>query len=76
MVEAWLTWLRSIPGDVDGEDDPRTLHSLLAWEQVLFAIRQDLGHSKGSLRTGDLLRIYVYDADQAIRRTLGGGASD
>jgi hypothetical protein len=63
VVNAWLTWLRAIPDDPEDteEGDPSTL---LRWEQVLFAIRRDLGHSNDGLNPGDLLRIYVPDFDE------------
>jgi hypothetical protein len=68
VLDAWLRYLRA-PDHL--ENDPDALVSLLAWEQVLFAIRADLGHSAGSLATGDLLRIYVHDADEALRKAFG-----
>jgi hypothetical protein len=58
IVEAWITWSRAyVP------DDQR---SLLKWEQMLFAIRADLGHDDSGLSPGDLLRVYVNDVDDQI----------
>jgi hypothetical protein len=59
VVEAWLVVMRAF--EARGEADPGTL---LQWEGVLFAIRADLGHDNAALKPGDLLRIYVTDADE------------
>lgn len=65
VIARWVAWLRSMPDDDDerDENDPRVL---LDWEQVLLAIRRDLGHKNEDLDTGDLLRVYVTDIDHHI----------
>jgi len=69
VVLAWITWLRSMPGQEQNTDeaDPSLL---LRWEKVLLAIRKDLGHSNSDLEPGDLLRIYIYDVDKYVRPWL------
>ncbi|HEX4805453.1 MAG TPA: hypothetical protein VFU94_06100 [Conexibacter sp.] len=59
VIAAWLIVMRAF--EARGEADAGTL---LQWEGVLFAIRADLGHDNGALKPGDLLRIYVTDADE------------
>jgi hypothetical protein len=54
----------------DDDDAPTDPSVLLRWEQVLFAIRRDLGHDNGGLRPGDLLRVYIHDADEYVQPTL------
>jgi len=65
VVRDWVAWLRSIPSDDEKRDehDPRVL---LGWEQVLFAIRRDLGHKNDDLTSPDLLRVYITDIDHHI----------
>lgn len=67
VVKAWLEWARDAENVPD--DDSSALR-LLLWERVLFAIRQDLGHNNDGLQAGDLLRLYINDADPAVRATL------
>jgi hypothetical protein len=62
VVAAWLRWLRSAP-DEPIENDPRPL---LRWEDLLFVLREDLGHPRADLKPGDLLRVYIRDADEYI----------
>ncbi len=58
VVQAWLAWSRGFVADDAG--------NLLRWEQVLFAIRADLGHDDSKLKPGDLLRIYINDIDEQL----------
>lgn len=79
VVVEWLRWLRSIPNVEDGADEsddddgPTDPTVLLRWERVLLAIPRDLGHDNRSLNPGDLLRIYVNDADEHIQPWLAAG---
>lgn len=60
VVQAWTAWSTHEPADADDEDededDPTYLY---LWEDLMFAIRKDLGTSRGNLGRGDLLRIYI-----------------
>jgi hypothetical protein len=71
VLHAWLAWRRS-PEAADDKD----LRPLLIWEQVLFAIRADLGHNNTGLHRRDLLRLYVNDMDESLAGlktpTMGG----
>jgi hypothetical protein len=63
VVETWLHWTRSFV-----EDDPL---NLIRWEQVLRAIRADLGHDDSKLQPGDLLTLYITDVDDLIATLRG-----
>ena len=41
-------------------------HSLFAYEDLLFAIREDLGNDRKDLHPGDLLRVFVKDIDDFL----------
>jgi hypothetical protein len=73
IMKAWLTWLRE--SEALGEIEEGDARSLLLWEQVLFAIRKDLGHDDRELNAGDLLRIYVSGVDHAVQLTLADPAT-
>jgi hypothetical protein len=47
----------------DAETSPLPL---LAFEDVLYAIRRDLGHPKEDLAPGDLLRLFINDFDDFL----------
>jgi hypothetical protein len=54
VIRAWLTWTSTTAAD---PDEPREL--LIAYEPVLRAIREDLGHDNSGLNPGDLQRLYI-----------------
>ena len=43
--------------------------NLLAFEDIIFDIRRDMGHRKGLLRKGDLLKFFVNDVDEKLLKT-------
>jgi len=45
------------------EDSPA---SLFAYEDLLFAVREDLGIERNGLQRGDLLRVFVNDVDEFL----------
>jgi hypothetical protein len=61
MIRAWLIFVRAYPGDNATEEQSAAW--LLMWGAVLLAIRTDLGYDNTGLTGGDLLRLYVTDAD-------------
>jgi hypothetical protein len=71
VVKAWIEWHRT-----GVSDDPSNLAGMLAWEKVLFAMREDLGHDNSGLKTGDLLRIYVNDIDELLPAWLANQATN
>jgi hypothetical protein len=44
------------------------LQTLLQFEQLLFAIRRDLGHHNAGLARGDLLGLWVNDIDEVLKK--------
>jgi hypothetical protein len=60
VLLAWSRYRRSITSP----NDP--LSMMLGFEVVLFAIRQDLGHSNKDFRPGDLLALWVNDIDDFL----------
>jgi hypothetical protein len=43
------------------------IHGLVVFEDLLLAIRKDLGHSGRKLKRGEILRLFVTDIDQHLR---------
>lgn len=39
---------------------------LLVFEQLIYAMRADLGHNDKELSTGDLLRVFINDIDEYL----------
>jgi len=58
-------WNRFRSESAKGSKDPAVL--LFAFEDVLIAIRQDLGHATFGQKRGDLLRVFVTDVDTLFR---------
>jgi predicted NBD/HSP70 family sugar kinase len=58
VVLAWVRFRQSAGGD--GKQ------LLLAVENVISAIRRDLGHKNANFTPGDLLSLFVFDAKQVI----------
>jgi hypothetical protein len=56
VIKAWIAW-----GRVPIAEDPDEFRSdlFVAMEDLLRAIRSDLGHKEGDLKVGDLQRIYA-----------------
>ena len=50
----------AVLADAQPEGSPEIM---FAFEQVLYAIRRDLGHSNKGLGPGDLLRSFINDVD-------------
>ncbi len=46
--------------------DPKSPLLLLSLEELLFAIRKDLGHSNKGLNKGDILRLFINDVDTIL----------
>ena len=44
------------------------LDTMLQFENLLFAIRRDLGHRNEGLTTGDILGLWVNDIDEVLKR--------
>jgi len=62
VVMAWNAWSRAA--------NPVTPATFIAWENVLRAVRRDLGHDNSELPSGDLLRLFVNEDDDDESRVL------
>ena len=60
MVQAFNGWGRATEQAQKEKDD---LGAVLAWEVLLRAIRQDLGHEDADLPPLELLRLFISDFD-------------
>lgn len=54
VIQAWATFKKS-------SDEGAGIQSVIAMEDVLFAIRRSMGHSNKALGRGDLLSLFVND---------------
>jgi hypothetical protein len=70
VLREWLRLMRFIAAQDPAQDDGSNPVLLLMWEQVLFAIRNDLGDNSEGLRAGDLLRVHVHDSDEHVQPWL------
>ena len=53
----------TLKSNVTAQDPAKSLFVL---ENMLFAIRRDLGHKNKNLKQGDLLSLFVTDIDQHL----------
>ena len=61
------TRFRQSSMSASGEQDAS--NTLLVLEDLLFAIRADMGHRNSGLRRGDLLALFVNDIDEHLAKT-------
>jgi len=60
VIKAFADFKGNLPKDQTPIDRLATI------EELFFAIRADLGHSRGSFKRGDLLRLFVNDIDGVL----------
>ncbi len=48
------------------DPDDKTYKTLFQLEELMLAIRRDLGHGKSKIKKGDILRLFVNDIDKYI----------
>jgi hypothetical protein len=60
MVQAFNEWARST---AQAQKEGNDLEAVLAWEVLLRAIREDLGHEDSNLPPLELLRLFITDFD-------------
>jgi hypothetical protein len=61
MVRAFNAW-QSRTNEVQELGDP--IQAVRVWEELLLAIRKDLGHRDADLPEGELLRLFITDYDE------------
>ena len=63
MIRAFNSWEREAKAAQDKDDN---VALIFAWEELLRAIRRDLGHDDSGLPRGELLRVFMDDLDQFL----------
>jgi hypothetical protein len=63
VIKAWIAWRQSGP-----QKNPEDLSMIVSYESLLRAIRVDLGHDDASLKTGELLQVYVTDLAEPLAK--------
>lgn len=61
VITAFNRWRTAVATEPEGH-----LDNLLVFEQLIFALRADLGNSSDGLGPGDLLRVFVNDIDDVL----------
>ena len=64
VLAAWVKWRRLLINEAAVKANP--IQAMFLYEEVLFAIRRDLGHKNKDLKTGDILALFVNDVDQHL----------
>jgi uncharacterized protein YneF (UPF0154 family) len=64
VLAAWVKWRRLSTDEAAMKANPIKL--MLLYEELIFAIRRDLGHKNKGLATGDILALFVNDIDQHL----------
>ena len=65
LVKTWNE-VRAMGPSSAREDGTVDTTVIFAWERLLFAIREDIGHSNKGLKQGDILRLFVNDIDEHL----------
>jgi hypothetical protein len=61
VLQAWASGMRTVEA---GEEDGDPKKPILAYAEILKAIRADLGHDDSNLANRDLLRVFINDIDE------------
>jgi hypothetical protein len=67
VLAAYVKWRRFITNKAALEAQPH--NALFLYEELIFAIRHDLGHRNKNLSKGDVLTIFVNDVDTILHET-------
>ena len=67
LVKAWNE-VRAMGPSSASDDGAVDTSMILAWERLLFAIREDIGHSTKGLDKGDILRLFINDLDEHLAK--------
>lgn len=63
MVEAFNRWERDAKAAQEAGDN---IALIFAWEELLRAMRRDLGHHDSDMARGELLRVFMDDIDEFL----------
>ena len=64
VLAAWIKWRRMLVDEAAMKANPKEF--LFLYEQILFAIRRDLGHKNKALIQGDILALFINDIDKYL----------
>jgi hypothetical protein len=65
MIEAFNRWERDAKAAQEADD---SVALAFAWEELLRAMRRDLGHDDSGMERGELLRVFMTDIDEFLPR--------
>lgn len=65
MVDAFGNFRSGLAANAERKDAVKTMSEI---EDLLFAVRKDLGHSHKRKKRGDILRLFVTDVDEHLDR--------
>lgn len=66
VVSAYVRWRRFITDEKKRQAEPK--ESLFLFEDLVYAIRKDLGHRNNGLSSGDILALFVNDIQSILPR--------
>jgi hypothetical protein len=66
VIASWVKWRRHISNEIATQARPH--EGLFLLEEVMFAIRQDLGYPNKKVATGDILALFINDIDVILPR--------
>lgn len=64
VLTAWVKWRRLATSEVEMRSDPMKL--MRNYEELILAIRRDLGHRNKGLQSGDILALFINDINQYL----------
>jgi hypothetical protein len=64
VLAAWIKWRRLANDEMAVKANPMKL--IFLYEELVYAIRRDLGHSNRRLVTGDILATFINDIDKHL----------
>jgi len=64
VLAAWVKWRRLLINEAAMKANP--MQSMFLYEELIRAIRRDLGHRNSALAKGDILALFINDIDQYL----------
>lgn len=66
VLGVWVKWRRTAMNAAEMKQNP--MHLIYLYEDLILAIRRDLGHKNRNLVRGDILSVFVSDIDRILPR--------
>lgn len=70
VLREWSAWRRCLEQHTT-DPEPNFVAGLVQYEKLILAIRKDLGHKNEGIGKFDILRLFINDLDEAIKRHGG-----